>query len=378
MIQINNVQLFIQCQDITALLSEFKTHLSMISKSNAAKLIKDLVLDSLDKTDVTIDVELKLQICQFAVQLSQEYCRHFLRQVLDIKFIELLIQALKLQEALDKISILAKELKRTESNELLAKLNLCESRIYLSKSNLQKARAALSSAKSLSNSVFTSQLLQADLDMQTGRLNALEYRDYNTAYNYLSDAFETYELLGNHERARACLKLMVTFYIMREKGGNFWKSMNEKTRLKFGDYPEIIALSEVAEAANQGSLKMFYEALQKHQKQLVEDSSINSQLAALCDEVTEKNIIKLIKPYSCVQVTHIAQKVALPLKQVEAILSTMILDRRVSGVIDQKRGVLIVEERGEANEHLEAALGVIENVSELLKSLNARISLKIK
>ena len=111
---------------------------------------------------------------------------------------------------------MAKELKKIESNELLVKLRLTESKIYSSLLNMQKSRTALTSARTISNLIFISHLLQADLDMQTGQLNALEHRDYKTAYNYLSEAFEAYDLQSS-PKAHICLKHMLTFHIMKEK-----------------------------------------------------------------------------------------------------------------------------------------------------------------
>ncbi|MES1903352.1 MAG: 26S proteasome non-ATPase regulatory subunit 11, partial [Paramarteilia canceri] len=268
---------------------------------------------------------------------------------------------------------LSYELKKLDSNDQLLKLRLSESKIYAALSNIQKSRTALTAARSLSNSIFTSQLLQADLDMQTGLLNALEHRDYKTAHSYLSEAFESYDLLSD-QKSIVCLKYLLTFYIMKNKGAEYDKAMNERLQLKYGSNPTIIALKQVAVAADKGSLSMFYAALNKYQDILVEDSGINTHLAYLCDEITEKNIIKIVKPYSHVQVDHIANKIELPISQVERILSTMILDRQICGVIDQHNGTLIMKQSSKPNKSYSLAINAIEELEKLVEVMDDRLN----
>ena len=139
--------------------------------------------------------------------------------------------------------------------------------------------------------------------------------------------------------------------------------------MKYGTNNDLIALEEVSNAANKGSLGLFYAALQKYHAELVEDSSINTHLAILCEEITEKNIINIVKPYSQVQVTHIAAKIGLSMPQVEHILSTMILDKQISGVINQKDGVLILKKEKQTNEIFDSSLDAIMEMQKLVDKL---------
>jgi len=352
-------------ENIEEALKVFTHYLGLTSKSRATKIVKEMV-DAFDQSK--IDIRVKIEICKVCISYCASENRNFLRQSLEVKLVELLYLAGDFSQAISKIPSLSLELKKIENNEQLLRLRLVESKVYCSLSNLQKSRTALTNARTLSNAIFISQILQADLDMQTGLLNAFEHKDYKTAHSYLSESFEIYDL-HNDMKAHRCLKHLITFYIMKEKGANFSKALNERLRMKYGTNNDLIALEEVSNAANKGSLGLFYAALQKYHAELVEDSSINTHLAILCEEITEKNIINIVKPYSQVQVTHIAAKIGLSMPQVEHILSTMILDKQISGVINQKDGVLILKKEKQTNEIFDSSLDAIMEMQKLVDKL---------
>ena len=60
----------------------------------------------------------------------------------------------------------------------------------------------------------------------------------------------------------------------------------------------------------------FQEALKVHAEQLVDDPVVHTHLSALYDTLLEQNLIRLIEPFSCVQISHLAQLIKLPLETV--------------------------------------------------------------
>ena len=61
---------------------------------------------------------------------------------------------------------------------------------------------------------------------------------------------------------------------------------------------------------------MVQAALQEHKQQLVEDAVVHSHLAALYDTLLEQNLVRLVEPFSRVEVAHLAQLIKLPLQTV--------------------------------------------------------------
>ena len=67
-------------------------------------------------------------------------------------------------------------------------------------------------------------------------------------------------------------------------------------------------------------MQEFQEALQVHSRQLVEDPVVHTHLSALYDTLLEQNLIRLIEPFSCVQINHLASLIKLP---VDTVLSKL-------------------------------------------------------
>lgn len=63
-------------------------------------------------------------------------------------------------------------------------------------------------------------------------------------------------------------------------------------------------------------LQGFQEALKEHEEQLVKDPVVHTHLSALYDTLLEQNLIRLIEPFSCVQIQHLAELISLPLDTV--------------------------------------------------------------
>lgn len=73
------------------------------------------------------------------------------------------------------------------------------------------------------------------------------------------------------------------------------------------------------------------EVLDKHKEQLEGDPIVNRHLNDLFKALLEQNLIRVIMPYSKVEIKHLAKLISLDAATVEREISQMILDKKISG-----------------------------------------------
>lgn len=270
-------------------------------------------------------------------------------------------------DALTLINNLLRELKRLDDKLVLVEVQLLESRVYHALGNIAKARAALTSARTSAASVYTPPLLQANLDMQSGMLHA-EDRDFNTAYSYFIEALDGYHVQDEAARAQAALQYMLLCKIMLNAADDVNTLMASKQALKYAG-TSLEAMKAIARAHSNRSLEEYERALAAYKSELSSDGFIRNHLIRLYDTMLEQNLIKVIEPFSRVEIDHIAKMVGLDTQQVERKLSQMILDKVIIGVLDQGAGCLIIYDETERDESYDAALATIDKLSNVVDVL---------
>lgn len=263
--------------------------------------------------------------------------------------------------ALTLINSLLKELKRLDDKLVLVEVQLLESRAYHSLGNVAKGRAALTSARTSAASVYCPPLLQAGLDMQSGKLLA-EDGDFTTAFSYFIEAMEGYHGQDDPDRATAALQYMLLCKVMLNAGDDVANIMTSKHAVRYAG-PRLDAMKAIAAAHANRSLSEYEDALGAYRQQLGADAFIRSHLRRLYDAMLEQNLVKVIEPFSRVEIAHVAKMVGLDVQAVERKLSQMILDKVIVGVLDQGEGCLIVFEEKERDASYDAALETIERLS---------------
>lgn len=272
-------------------------------------------------------------------------------------------------DALTLINSLLKELKRLDDKLVLVEVQLLESRVYHALGNTAKGRAALTSARTAAASVYTPPLLQAGLDMQSGKLHA-EDGDFTTAFSYFIEAMEGYHAQDSTAPATAALQYMLLCKIMLNASDDVTTLMAGKHAQRYAG-PALDAMRAVARAHADRSLEEYEAALHSYRAQLGGDVFVRGHLRRLYDAMLEQNIVKVIEPFSRVEITHVAKMVGLDVAAVERKLSQMILDKKVVGVLDQGEGCLIVYEEKERDRGYDAALETIERLSGVVDVLYA-------
>ena len=388
--------------------------LALVSKAKAAKLVRLLVDQLLDmdppepgKESITASV--KEELVKECILWAEQEKRVFVKQTLEARLVALYFEAGKLVESLELSAQLLKQLKKTDDKLFLVEVLLLESKAYHALSNLPKAKASLTSARTTANGIYVNPKTQAALDLQSGILYAADEKDFKTAFSYFYEAFEAYDsgitsedfensiiklcdLLGTRVkspstgsatsgsptgRAVVSLKYMLLAKIMLRLPEDVTSILTGKLALRYSGLRDIEAMKAIASASSKRSLADFQAALDTYREQLIDDPIIKSHLNSLYDQMLEQNLIRVVEPYSRVQVSYVAQLVNLPRDDVEKKLSQMILDKKISGILDQLKtssgnssdGVLITYEPKGQDGTYDAVLEVIQSMGKVLDAL---------
>ncbi|KAL8996234.1 MAG: hypothetical protein Q9169_004212 [Polycauliona sp. 2 TL-2023] len=351
-------------QELSELVTSSRSTLSSFAKAKTAKIVRQL-LDLLSAIPNTVNIQISTTKSCIEWAISER--RSFLRQNLETRLVSLYMQKQAYYDALTLINSLLKELKRLDDKLVLVEVQLLESRVYHALGNQPKARAALTSARTSAASVYTPPLLQAGLDMQSGMLHA-EDKDFNTAFSYFIEALEGYHSQEETQKATSALQYMLLCKIMLNLVDDVNNLMTSKQAMKYSG-KNLEAMKSVARAHSNRSLEEYERALSNYQDELGSDTFIRSHLLRLYNTMLEQNLIKVIEPFSRVEIDHVAKMVGLDTQSVERKLSQMILDKLIIGVLDQGAGCLIVYDEAERDEGYDAALATIERLSNVVDVL---------
>jgi len=351
-------------QDLVDLVIKSRTVLSSFAKAKTAKLVRQL-LDFFNAIPNTIDIQ--ISVTKSCIEWATSERRSFLRQNLETRLVTLYMAKQSYYDALTLINSLLRELKRMDDKLVLVEVQLLESRVYHALGNIPKARAALTSARTSAASVYTPPLLQANLDMQSGMLHA-EDKDFNTAFSYFIEALDGYSQQDEPQRAQAALQYMLLCKIMLNLVDDVHQIMGNKQAAKYAGQ-SLEAMKAIARAHANRSLEEYERALASYKYELGSDAFIRNHLRRLYDAMLEQNLIKVIEPFSRVEIDHIAKMVGLDTQQVERKLSQMILDKVIIGVLDQGAGCLIIFDETHRDESYDAALATIEKLSNVVDVL---------
>lgn len=232
-------------------------------------------------------------------------------------------------------------------------------------------QAALTAARTAANAIYVGPEVQALIDQQAGILLA-EDRDYKTSFSYFFEAFEGFNSLGDKVGAVNCLKDMLMSKIMiglvrasserehtermgrtllgRRSSCLLGRSTFAHSHSLFGDIDDSLvdaslvdasqtddvmsvingkhgvafagrdmeAMRAVAQAYKDRSLEAFEACTREYHHELVEDPFISRHLRNLNEAMLEQNLVRLIEPFSRVEIAHIAELIHLPVDRIEA------------------------------------------------------------
>ncbi|CAI5444883.1 unnamed protein product [Caenorhabditis angaria] len=355
-----------QTEELRKMIEQTRPFLVSLGKAKAAKLVRDLVDLCLRIDDQ--DGDIKVGLVKECIQWATEQNRTFLRQTLTARLVRLYNDLQRYTQALPLAADLIRELKKVDDKDVLVEVELEESKAYYNLSNIGRARASLTGARTTANAIYVNPRMQAALDLQSGILHAADEKDFKTAFSYFYESFEGYDSVDEKLNALTSLKYMLLCKVMLDLPDEVNSLLSAKLALKYNG-SDLDAMKAIAAAAQKRSLADFQKAFGAYPQELQMDPVVRKHFHSLSETMLEKDLCRIIEPYSFVQIDHVAKQIGIDRSKVEKKLSQMILDQKLSGSLDQGEGMLIVFDISQTDEAYQTALDTLHAMGEVVDAL---------
>ncbi|KAI4835974.1 26S proteasome regulatory subunit RPN6 [Plasmodium brasilianum] len=174
------------------------------------------------------------------------------------------------------------------------------------------------------------------------------------------------------------LKYMLLCKILEE---NNRKDINtilcENNKLNYIPNKEIQILLDISKCYENRSLDVFEKIIKINIFLINIDKVIYNYLKELYELLLEKNILKIIEAYSCIDLNYISQKLNLDINKIISKLSEMILDKKLNATLDQNIGILILYDDMPDTKNYQDVLEIINNLTESVDILYQKAQLTI-
>jgi COP9 signalosome complex subunit 2 len=163
--------------------------------------------------------------------------------------------------------------------------------------------------------------------------------EFEKAHTDFFEAFKNYDESGSPRRT-TCLKYLVLANMLMKSGINPFDSQEAKP---YKNDPEILAMTNLVNAYQTNDINEFESILKQNRQNIMDDPFIREHIEDLLRNIRTQVLIKLIKPYTRIQIPFISTELNIDVSEVENLLVSCILDNTIEGRIDQVNQVLFLE-----------------------------------
>lgn len=334
---------------------------SKLSKTRSAKILR-VQIDEITKMPNSSSQQIPL--CIEASDWCKNEKRTFLYMRIQVRLARLYRETGSLKEGLEQLKRLSKEVRKIGDKSLMIDIEQEESKLYFQLQNIQRSKAALTAARANSNTFYCPPYTQSLIEMQAGIL-CLEEKDYITGYSYFYEALDGFINTNSDKDACHALKYLILAKIISGSPESVRHLVSNKNVLKYLNR-DIQAMQAAANAYKSRDLQLFEKTLQEYSYELQNDPIIYRHLGSIRDSLLEQNLLRILEPYSRVEISYIAKCIQLPVEYVEAKLSKLILDEHLHGILDQNYGVVIIYDPILQDTNFSTAISVIKTLDGVL------------
>ncbi|KAH7037180.1 putative COP9 signalosome complex subunit 2 [Microdochium trichocladiopsis] len=195
-----------------------------------------------------------------------------------------------------------------------------------------------------------------------GKMHMSE-ENWKDAQSDFFESFRNYDEAGSLQRIQVLKYLLLTTMLMKSDINPF----DSQETKPYRNDPRIAAMTELVDAYQRDDMHKYASVLSKNQD-ILADPFIAENIDEVTRNMRTKAVVKLIAPYTRMQLAWIARQLNITDAEVQDILGYLIVDGKIRGKIDQQAGTLEIESDGDA-ERVQA----LESWSNALAGLYATI-----
>ncbi|KRH93494.1 26S proteasome regulatory complex, subunit RPN6/PSMD11 [Pseudoloma neurophilia] len=293
----------------------------------------------------------------------------YLKLFYETKKVAMLYELREFTQCLKNIKILHGDLKKMNDKLNLINLYIYESKTYFELENMTRAKASLTSARALAVTTFCPFYIQSQIELLAG-MYSCEEGNYFISYNHYIEALDGFNQYKMVNECILTLRYIILSYIILNKWGDLKNILSKKITQPYVNDKIVKILLLLAESVKNKDLSTFDKEIQEN-LDILNDTFILSHLTYLKDILLDANILKLIEPYLNVSITFLAEKLNFPVAAIEAKLRTLILDKKISGILDYYTNTLVLYEKVEMTE---TENNQLETMKMIVRSIKAGTS----
>lgn len=321
---------------LLTLLTSLDTIWKEISTARLTKIIK-LVLSKINAEQRAFEDIHTLLKC--LIDWSSD--KKMLKLDLECKLINLYLSAGKYKESLEKIETVSKELKKYDDKKNMILLYVYESRAYYELQDFSKAKSSLTAARALAVSSACPAQLQAQIDLLNG-IYLSDELSFDTSISYFIESLEGFLQDKQVENAKIALRYMILNKILCSRYDDIPVVLSSKMASPLKDDQFIVLLCAISKVCKKRDLNSYNDLLVNNKSLVESDAYIMRHLNYLYNILLDKNILKIIEPYSHIKIEFISKKLGLEGGVVEGKLRKMILDKTIKGILDHDTQCLVL------------------------------------
>jgi len=204
-----------------------------------------------------------------------------------------------------------------------------EIQMYTATKNSKKLKALYQQCLSVKSAIPHPRIM--GVIRECGGKMHMSEKEWDQAQTDFFESFRNYDEAGSYQRIQV-LKYLVLANMLMESQINPFDSQETKP---YKNDPQIVAMTNLVSAYQRRDIREFEKILRDNRATIMDDPFIRAYIDEVLKNIRTQVLIRLIKPYTRIEIPFISRQLNIPAQDVEDLLVGLILDKKVAGHIDQ-------------------------------------------